>query len=300
MFADSPKRTCEVRNAEVSELWPIPTQTELLRDLMSKGNGAVESRLATMKISATVITFNEEHNIAEALESLAWADEIIVVDRESTDQTVEIARRFTDRVFVREWQGYSAQKNFAAEQAQNDWIFSLDADERVSPELAGEIQKLKQAADPEASGFEMSRLTFYLGRWIRHSGWYPDRKLRLYDRRRAGWRGDYVHESLEVKGRVERLAGNILHFTVRSASEHHARLDRYTSLAAKQAQANGKHGSFFSIVFSPPAAFVRSYILRLGFLDGRQGFIIARFAAHYAFLKNLKLWEMKHNEPRQD
>lgn len=253
-----------------------------------------------MKISATVITFNEEHNIAEALASLKWADEIIVVDRESADRTVEIARQFSDRVFVHKWQGYSIQKNFAAEQAQNDWIFSLDADERVSPELATEIARFKQAPEPEAAGFEMPRLTFYLGRWIKHSGWYPDRKLRLYDRRRARWRGDYVHETLEANGRVERLDGNILHFTVRSASEHHTRLDRYTTLAAEQAHANGKSSFLFSLVFSPAVAFIRSYVLKLGFLDGAQGFIIARFAAHYAFLKNLKLWEMKRNVLERD
>ena len=138
----------------------------------------------------------------------------------------------------------------------------------------------------------MPRLTFYLGRSIKHSGWYPDRKLRLYDRRRGRWRGDYVHESLEVDGRVERLSSNIVHYTVRSASEHHARLDRYTTLAAKQAHANGKRTSLASLVLSPAGAFVRSYILRLGFLDGVQGFVIARFAAHYVFLKNLKLWEL--------
>jgi len=253
-----------------------------------------------MKITATVITFNEEHNIAEALESLGWADEIIVVDRESTDRTSEIARRFTDRVFIREWRGYSDQKNFAAEQAQNDWILSLDADERVSPELAAEIAHLKQAPEPKAAGFEMPRHTFYLGRWIKHSGWYPDRKLRLYDRRRASWRGDYVHESVEARGRVERLDGNILHFTVRNASEHHTRLDRYTTLAAQQAHANGRAGSVVSLIISPAFAFIRSYVLKLGFLDGVQGFIIARFAAHYAFLKHLKLWEMKHKVPKRD
>ena len=253
-----------------------------------------------MKITATVITFNEEQNITEALESLAWADEIIVVDRESTDRTVEIARRFTDRVFIREWPGYSAQKNFAAQQAPCDWIFSLDADERVSPELAAEITRLKQAPESEAGGFEMPRLTFYLGRWIKHSGWYPDLKLRLYDRRHGRWRGDFVHEALEVDGRVERLNGNILHFTVRSASEHHTRLDRYTTLAAEQAHASGKRASVASLVLSPAGAFIRSYILKLGFLDGVQGFIIARFAAHYAFLKHLKLWEKGRNDTLRD
>lgn len=247
-----------------------------------------------MKITATVITLNEEHNIAAALESLSWADEIIVVDSESADRTVEIARRFTDRVFVRPWPGYSAQKNFAAAQATNDWIFSLDADERVSEELALEIEQLKGGGgDPQAAGFEMPRLTFYLGRWIKHSGWYPDHKLRLHNRNRARWRGEFVHESLEADGKVERLSGNILHYTVRDASEHHLRMDRYTTLAAQQAFAQGRRASVGSILLSPIAVFLRSYFFKLGFLDGIQGLAIARFAAHYEFLKNLKLWEMR-------
>ncbi len=246
-----------------------------------------------MKITATVITFNEEHNIAKALESLSWADEIVVVDSESTDRTVEIARRFTDRVFVRPWPGYSAQKNFAAEQARNDWIFSLDADERVSPELAEEIEELKLSDSPEPAAFEMPRLTFYLGRWIKHSGWHPDYKLRLYDRKRARWRGDYVHETLEVDRRVQRIKGNIVHYTVRNASEHHLRMDRYTTLAAEQLFSQGKHVSVGSLLFYPAVVFLRSYIFKLGFLDGIPGLAIARFAAHYEFLKNLKLWEMR-------
>jgi len=253
-----------------------------------------------MKITATVITFNEEHNIAAALESLSWADEIIVVDSESTDRTVEIARSFTDRVFVRPWPGYSGQKNFAAHQAVNDWILSLDADERISPELAREIEQLKQRDEPTASAFEMPRLTFYLGRWIKHSGWRPDYKLRLYDRNRARWEGDYVHETLELEGKVERLAGNILHYTVRDASEHHLRMDRYTTLAAKQAYAQGKRATYIQLSLSPVAAFLSSYFFKLGFLDGVAGLAIARFAAHYEFLKKLKLWEMRKADNRRD
>jgi len=246
-----------------------------------------------MKITATVITFNEEHNIAAALESLAWADEIIVVDSESTDHTVEIARRFTDRLLVRPWPGYSAQKNFAAEQASNDWIFSLDADERVSPELTTSILELEKGAAPKQAGFEMPRRTFYLGRWIKYSGWWPDHKVRLYDRRRARWRGDFVHESLEVNGRVNRLNGDILHYTVRDAAEHHLRMDRYTTLAAEELCSRGKRASLGSLLVSPVVVFLRSYLFKLGFLDGIPGLAIARFAAHYEFLKNLKLWEMR-------
>src|SRR5438105_1472512 len=163
-----------------------------------------------MKITAIVITFNEEAHIARALESLAWADEIIVVDSESRDRTVEIARRYTERVIVRAWPGYSAQKNFAAAEASHDWIFSLDADEQVSDELRREIESLRQAAEPGVAAYEMPRLAFYLGRWIRHSGWYPDWKLRLYDRRRARWIGDYVHEGIEVDDPITRLQGDLL------------------------------------------------------------------------------------------
>ena len=247
-----------------------------------------------MKITATVITLNEEHNIAEALQSLSWADEIIVVDSESTDRTVELARRSTDRVFIRPWPGYSAQKNFAADEAANDWIFSLDADERVSPELADQIKKLKLGI-PGPAAFAMPRLTSYLGRWIKHSGWHPDYKVRLYDRKRASWQGDYVHEALEVDGQVERIKGNILHYTVRDASEHHLRMDRYTTLAAMQMVSRGKHVSVASLLLSPAVVFLRSYILKLGFLDGTPGLAIARFAAHYEFLKHLKVWEQQRS-----
>lgn len=247
-----------------------------------------------MKITATVITLNEEHNIAKALESLSWADEIVVVDSESTDRTIEIARRFTDRVFVRSWPGYSAQKNFAADEAANDWIFSLDADERVSAELADQIKKLELGVAAPAA-FEMPRLTSYLGRWIRHSGWHPDYKVRLYDRKRGSWQGDYVHEALEMDGRVERIKGNILHYTVRDASEHHLRMDRYTTLAAMQMVSRGKHVSVASLLLSPVVVFLRSYIFKLGFLDGTPGLAIARFAAHYEFLKNLKVWEQQRS-----
>ena len=245
-----------------------------------------------MKISATVITLNEEQNIEAALGTLSWADEIIVVDSESTDRTVEIARRFTDKIFVRPWPGYSAQKTFAAEQASYDWIFNLDADERVSDELTAELERMKRGREPNAEGFEMPRKTFYLGRWISHSGWYPDYKLRLYNRKTGRWRGDFVHESVAVDGRVERLKGDILHYTVRNASDHHLRLDRYTTLAAQEAHAQGRRSSLASIFVSPVTAFIRSYIFRRGFLDGIPGLAIARFAAHYVFLKNLKLWEM--------
>jgi glycosyltransferase involved in cell wall biosynthesis len=248
-----------------------------------------------LKITATIITLNEERHIEAALQSLSWADEIVVVDSRSTDRTVEIAQAYTSKVFVRDWPGYAAQKNFAAEQASNNWVFNLDADERISPELKAEIEALKSRSDDPASGpvsgFEIPRLCFYLGRWIKHSGWYPDYKLRLYDRAAGRFEGDYVHESVKVQGHTGRLKSNLLHYTVDSASEHHLRMDRYTTLAAREAVDAGKRVSFGSILFSPAAAFVRSYMFKLGFLDGIPGLAIAYFAAHYIFLKKVKIWE---------
>ena len=249
-----------------------------------------------MKISATVITLNEEQNLAAALESLSWADEIIVVDSESIDRTVEIARQFTDRIFIRPWPGYAAQKNFATEQASHDWVFNLDADERVSPELRREIEGLKAAGEPAASGFEVPRRTFYLGRWIKHSGWYPDFKIRLYNRTAGRWRGEYVHESVESNGHVEKLTGPLLHYTVRNASDHHSRIERYTTLAAEEMAEHGKRVTPLSLLVSPLMAFIRAYIFRRGFLDGMPGLAIAYFAAHYVFLKGIKLWEKKRGE----
>jgi glycosyltransferase involved in cell wall biosynthesis len=267
-----------------------------------------------MKITAIIITLNEEANIQRALESLGWADEIIVVDSGSTDRTVEIARRFTGKVIVKDWPGYSAQKNFAAEQASNDWIFSLDADEEVSTQLISEFATLKGSIDagqasgsPPAAGspanvagYEMPRLCQYMGRWIKHSGWYPDYKLRLYNRNAGCWKGDFVHESVRVQGEVRRLRGDLLHYTVRSASEHHQRMDRYTTLAAQEMRKNGKRASAGALMISPIVSFIRSYIFRLGVLDGTPGVAIAYFAAHYAFLKYVKLWELRKKEGSEE
>ncbi len=250
-----------------------------------------DGSLFPMKISATIITLNEEENIAEAISTLTFADEIVVVDSESTDRTVEIACQLGARVMVQKWLGYAAQKNFAAEQAAHDWVFNLDADERVTPELAKEIAELKQQQNPDIAAFQMPRRVFYLGKWIQHSGWYPDYKIRLYNRTQAEWQGDYVHESVKTKGKVARLTGDLLHYTIRHASEHHLRMDRYTTLAAAEAHAQGKRASLLAMLVAPLAAFLKSYIFKRGFLDGVQGLAIACFAAHYVFLKNLKLWE---------
>ena len=254
-----------------------------------------------MKISATIITLNEEENITEAIHSLTFADEIVVIDSESTDHTVEIAHQLGAHVIVQKWLGYAGQKNFAAQQASHDWIFNLDADERVTPELAREIEELKRQKNTNMAAFEMPRRVFYLGKWIKNSGWYPDYKIRLYNRSQAQWQGNYVHESVKTSGMVKALHGDLLHYTVRNASEHHQRIDRYTTLAAEEAYAKGKRVSAFSIFITPVTAFIKSYFFKLGVLDGVQGVAIAYFAAHYVFLKNLKIWEKRkelHNEKK--
>ena len=244
-----------------------------------------------MKISATIITYNEERNIPRAIESLRCADEIIVVDSGSSDRTVEIAEKLGARVVESAWPGYANQKNLAAERAAHDWILSLDADESLSEALEAEIWRLKKIG-PQFDAYTMPRMAQYLGRWIRHSGWYPDRKVRLYHRRKATWVGAYVHESVTVNGAVGHLESNLLHFTCESLSEHLRTMDRYTTLAAEQLLASRKKVTWSRLLFQPPWAFFHTYIVQLGFLDGMEGLAIANMAALYNFLKYAKARSM--------
>jgi glycosyltransferase involved in cell wall biosynthesis len=242
-------------------------------------------------LTATVITLNESAHLAAALQSVSWADEIVVVDSQSTDATVEIARRFTDRVVIRDWPGYIAQKNFAASIASHDWILSLDADERVTPELAAEIQALLTSAPP-AAGYRVPRVSHYLGRWIRSTDWYPDPQMRLYDRRRAQWTGRLVHESVAVDGPVGRLSADLQHYPYRDVSHHLATIDRYTSLAARQMFEDGRRAGALELALHPPAALLRNYVLRGGFRDGTVGLIVSILNSYYVYLKFAKLWEL--------
>jgi glycosyltransferase involved in cell wall biosynthesis len=240
-----------------------------------------------VKISATIITYNEERNIARAIESLRCVDEILVVDSGSNDRTMEIAEKLGARVVEAAWPGYANQKNRAAEQASHDWILSIDADESLSEALEAEIWQLKKCG-PQYDAYTMPRLAQYLGRWIRHSGWYPDRKVRLYDRRKAVWEGAYVHESVKVNGRIGHLESNLLHFTCSSLSEHLRTMDRYTTLAAEQLIANREPVTLSRIIAEPPWTFFQTYVVKLGFLDGLEGLAIANMAAFYNFLKYTK------------
>jgi len=246
-------------------------------------------------LAVCVITRDEEDRIGECLASVAFADEILVVDSGSTDRTVAIARERGARVVVRDWPGYAAQKNFAQEQVAAAWVLSIDADERVTPELARQIRGLIAAAPDGIAGASVPRRTWYLGRWIRHGGWYPDRKVRLARRGRGRWEGEHVHERLAVEGAVRALDGDLLHFTYRGIADHLLTIDRFTTAAARAMAARGARGAAVGMLVQPPLKFLKMYLLKAGFLDGLPGFIVAVLGSYYVFLKYAKLWELRRN-----
>ena len=246
--------------------------------------------LSPVRISATLITLNERDNLPRALASLRFCDEVVVVDSGSRDGTPAVAAELGARVLHRDWTGYADQKNYAAEQATHDWVLSLDADEEVSPELLASIERLKRSG-PAADGYAFPRRAHYLGRWIRRSGWYPDAKVRLYDRRKARWQGDYVHESVVVSGKAGVLQGDLMHYTCETFSQHVQTVDRYTTLAAAEMQASGRRPGLLRLLTSPPWAVFRTYVLQRGFLDGYHGVLIAVMAGFYVFSKYAKARE---------
>jgi glycosyltransferase involved in cell wall biosynthesis len=246
--------------------------------------------LATL--SVIVITKNEEHNIVDCLESVKWADEIVVVDGGSEDKTVELARRYSQKIYVKPWQGYAASKNFALEQCTGDWILWLDADERVTIELSEEIQSVVGNDITGVVGFELSRKAFFLGKWIRHSGWYPGYVLRLFLRGTGRWSDKKVHEHLELDGKTARLGSDLLHFTDPNLWHYFDKFNRYTTLAAEEIAGKGERFQLSQLIVRPIWLFVRMYFLKFGFLDGIQGFILCVLSSCYVFTKYAKLWEL--------
>jgi glycosyltransferase involved in cell wall biosynthesis len=245
-----------------------------------------------MKISAVIITYNEEKRLEGALKSLKdIASEIIVVDSFSTDDTVKVAKKYDSKVYSREWTHYADQKNYANKKATHPWILSLDADERLSPELKKEIQELKDKK-PQVAAFSMPRQVYYLGKWIFHSGWYPDRKIRLFKKEKAFWKGEYVHEKLVVDGNVKKLDNPIYHFTYKDISEHLKRINKFSSLGAKKLYAEGKKCSWYHLVFLPPQRFIQSFFFKAGILDGFAGFVIAVLHSYAIFTRYAKLKEI--------
>jgi glycosyltransferase involved in cell wall biosynthesis len=238
-------------------------------------------------VSATIIAQNEAPNIERCIRSLRCADEVVLVDAGSTDETRNIATHLGARVVINPWGGFASQKNFAVGQASHDWILSLDADEELDGTAQAAVLNWK-TLQPAAAGYRFARLARYLGRWIRHSGWYPDYKLRLFDRRHGQWRGDYVHESVAVEGLVETLPGEILHYTCDSLDEHRRRIEFYTDLAAAQIVEEGKQITWLRRQLDPWWTFAQTYFLRCGFLDGIQGLWIAWMASRYVARKYAK------------
>ncbi|MGH0030439.1 MAG: glycosyltransferase family 2 protein [Myxococcota bacterium] len=243
-----------------------------------------------VRVSACIITRDEEDRLPDCLASLGWCDEIVVVDSGSGDRTCEIAKSAGARVIERDWPGHVAQKEFAVRAAQNDWVFCIDADERVSPALATEIEALRASGFGDAAGFSVPRLSSYLGGWIRHGSWYPDRKLRLFDRRRGGWGGRDPHDRVEVDGPVRALASDLEHHPYRSFGDHLRTIDRYGDIMAEELRRDGRRARLLDIVLRPPLRFLTFYLLRGGFRDGWRGLLLAYMAAHYVRVRYVKLW----------
>ncbi|MGA0060138.1 MAG: glycosyltransferase family 2 protein [Planctomycetota bacterium] len=252
---------------------------------------------APARLSGVVIAFQEADRIADCLRSLAFCDEILVVDSGSTDGTQDLARSLGARVLERPWPGHVAQKEWAIRAAAHDWVFCLDADERCTATLVDEIKALRAAGFAGHAGYEMRRRTSYLGRWIRFGGWNPDRKLRLFDRRQGHWGGHDPHDHVQLEGTVGRLRGRLLHDAYRGLEDHLQTIERYTTIMAEGMHARGRRARPLDLLTRPAARFVRFYVLKLGFLDGWRGLLIACLAARYAQLKYAKLLAMARQQP---
>jgi glycosyltransferase involved in cell wall biosynthesis len=243
-------------------------------------------------LAVTVITLNEEANIVPCLESATWAAEIVVLDSGSTDRTVELARQFTDRVFSVPWQGFGKTKNQAIEAATMPWIFVLDADERITPDLRREIEQIV-AADGPLDGYRVPRRNHFCGRFIKHLGWYPDYSIRLFRKTKGRFVEREVHESVEMNGRVGTLQHPMLHYTYTSSSDFVRRMDRYSTLAAQELRRRGKRPRPGELVWRPCLTFLKLYILQRGFLAGRDGYTLAFLYSTYTFLKYYKFRELR-------
>ena len=244
---------------------------------------------------------NEADRLGDCLASLAFCDEVVVVDSFSTDDTVAIARAHGARVLQRAFEGYRSQKHFAVEQAAHDWVLCLDADERVDDTLRASIQAERALGFEHAAGYRFARLSNYFGRFLRHGNAYPDRVLRLFDRRRGGWRGTReIHEAASVDGPVQTLAGDLIHYPYRSLEQQLAKTQKYARMMAEHEFARGKRASLAKLVLAPAWRFWRGYLLRGGFRDGWHGLVYAYVRANYVRQKTVMLWLLQNNQPVAD
>ena len=247
------------------------------------------------KLSVVIITHNEEANIRRTLESVTWADEIVVVDSGSADNTVAVCREYTGKVFHQDWLGYGRQKNLAIERSSGEWILSLDADEPIEPELAEEIRGII-SSNGAADGYRIPRKTFFLGKRIKHGGWYPDYNLRLFRRGRGRFQERAVHEAVRVEGRVGRTRGAIEHYAYPDLASYLSSINRYSSLAVDVMAQKGIsvfQASWMNLLFRPVLTFLFKYVVRMGFLDGKPGLVLNLFHSYYVFAKYAKAWEHK-------
>jgi glycosyltransferase involved in cell wall biosynthesis len=248
------------------------------------------------KLSAYVLTFNEEEKIRDALASIAWADEIVVLDSHSTDRTLSICQEFTDKVYQCDFEGFGKLRNRALELVTHDWVFSLDADERATEELAEEVRN-ELARGPRAEAFFVPRKNLFLSRWIRYGGWYPDyRQPQLFNKHHFRYRDELVHEGFDLDGRVGYLHGHVLQVPFRDLGQFLRKMSRYSSLMAEQMVRRGRHFHVHQLVTHPLFTFFKMYAFRRGFLDGMPGFILALLYAYYSFVKYAKLWEYGGSE----
>jgi len=249
-------------------------------------------------ISATVLTLNNGSTLEQCLKSIAWVDEIVVVDSHSTDDSVEIARRFTSRVFQRQWDGFIPQRNFSKRQATGEWILWVDADEVVSAALRREMEESLTDGPGTTQGFLIPRCTFYLGRWIRHGGWYPDLSVRLFRAEGHWWGGEEPHAAVQVKGPVKRLRNELWHFNYASFGQQIRTIDLYAEMAAEGLHKRGERFRLRKMLLHPIGRFLKEYLVKQGFRDGMPGIIIVVSTMFYVFAKYAKLWELERGRER--
>jgi glycosyltransferase involved in cell wall biosynthesis len=245
-------------------------------------------------VSVYVLTYNNRRTIERCLRSLGWVEELVVVDSLSTDGTYEISKQYTDKVYQRKWTDHRDQYQYAADHTRNDWIMFVDADEEIPPELAEEIRRELEKGARGLDGFIVYRSTYYLGKWIRYGGWYPDYEIRLYRRDKGRWEGG-LHAKVVVDGKVGALRNHYLHFTYRDISDQIQTIDRYSRMAVEDLLRDGKKFSLFNLLLHPPFRFIKEYLFKAGFRDGLPGLIIIVSTMFYVFIKYAKLWELTHS-----
>lgn len=253
--------------------------------------------MSGLKVSVCIVAYNEEKNIRDCLESVKWADEIIVVDSLSHDKTVEICRNYTDRIYQRPWPGHIEQKNYALDLANHEWILAIDADERLSPSLIEEVTGELKFSGDTINGYYFPRHSYYLGRWINHGGWYPDYKLRLFKRNKGRWGGKNPHDRIILsEGSTRYLKEDLWHYVYRDISHQLKTVDSFSRITADIMEKEGNPFPLTQLVFRPPIKFIETYIIKRGWLDGLPGFIISIISSFYVFLKYAKLWEAKQRK----